>query len=198
MIDYNELKVGDIFLSKKVDRPIIDALIWFFQKLRKKPTKAPMVSHSSAYLGEGEIIEAFAFGVRASRKVFSHELWSKYNVYVLRAKSDFDKEQWRKDCIAEIGVKYAFKQIFYIAYKKLLRLYLKPFIKKIKKFFIKTKRKRKGKDIQEDAYTCSEFLSVMFKKHNIKIHPRKVDAMVFPIDIYESDEFEEVMRHIIK
>ena len=52
--------------------------------------------------------------------------------------------------------------------------------------------------MQEDAYTCSEFLSVVFKKQGIKIHPRKIDAMVFPIDIYDSDEFEEVMRHVIK
>ena len=80
MIDQNELKVGDIFLSKKVNRPIIDTVIWFFQKIRKKPIKSPMVSHCSAYLGEGELIEAWAFGVRASRKEFSHELWKKYNV----------------------------------------------------------------------------------------------------------------------
>ena len=198
MIDYDKLQIGDVFLTKKVDRPIIDALIWFFQKLRRKPVKSPMVSHSAAYLGEGEIIEAHAFGVRSSRKIFSHELFQKYNVYVMRAKSDFDKAQWRKDCIHEIGVKYAYKQIFYIAYKKLLRLYIRPFIKKIKSFFPKSKKKRKGQDIQDDAFTCSEFLSYIFRKHGIKIHPRKIDAMVFPIDIYESEEFEEVMRHIIK
>lgn len=197
MIDYDKLEVGDIFLSKKINRPIIDTVIWFFQKIRKKPVKSPMVSHSSAYLGEGEIIEAWAFGVRSSRKVFSHELWKEYNVYVLRAKSEFNKEQWRKDCIQEIGVKYAYKQIFYIAAKKLMKLLkIKRVIKTIKRFF--NRQKRKGKDIQENAYTCSEFLSVVFKKHGIKIHPRKVDAMVFPIDIYESDQFEEVMRHVIE
>ena len=198
MVDHSKLKVGDIFLTKKIDRPIIDALIWFFQKMRKKPTKAPVVSHSAAYLGEGEIIEAHAFGVRSSRKIFSHELWKKYNVYVLRAKADFDKVQWRKDCIQEIGNKYAYKQIFYIAFKKLFRRYLRPLVKKIKKLFIKSKKRGKRKDIQEDAYTCSEFLSFVFRKHGIKIHRRKVDAMVFPIDIYESKEFEEVMRHVIK
>lgn len=197
MINRDKLEVGDIFLSKKVNRPIIDSLIWFFQKVRNKPVKSPMVSHSSAYLGEGEIIEAWAFGVRSSRKEFSHELFKKYNVYVLRAKADFDKEQWRKDCINEIGKKYAYKQVFYIAYRKLLKLLrVKRVWKAVKGFFDSSPKRRK--DIQEDAYTCSEFLSLMFRKHGIKIHPRKVDAMVFPIDIYESKEFEEVMRNVIR
>ena len=73
---------------------------------------------------------------------------------------------------------------------------IKRIWKAIKRFF--TGPKRQGKDIQEDSYTCSEFLSVVFKQHGIKIHPRKVDAMVFPVDIYESKQFEEVMRHIIE
>jgi len=63
---------------------------------------------------------------------------------------------------------------------------------------LKIKGKPKGKDIQPDAYTCSEYLSFIFRKQGIKIHPRKIDAMVFPIDIYESKEFEEVQRSIVK
>ncbi|MCK5614449.1 hypothetical protein KAR91_71960 [Candidatus Pacearchaeota archaeon] len=194
MIDYSKLKIGDILLTKKINRPIIDKLIWFFQKIRKKPVKGPAVTHSVAYLGDHEMIEAWAFGIKATRKNLTQDFFKDYNVYVLRAKADFDRVKWRRDCIAEIGVKYAYKQIFYIAYRKIARLL---HVKALMKIFKKPKHK-KGKDIQDDAYTCSEYLSFIFKKHGIKIHSKKVDAMVFPIDIYESKAFKKVMRNIVK
>ena len=194
MIDYKKLHVGDILLTKKINRPIIDKLIWFFQKIRSKPVTSPAVTHCVAYLGRHEMIEAWAFGIKATRKNLKQDFFKNYNVYVLRAKADFNKIKWRQDCIAEIGVKYAYKQIFYIAFRKTMRLL---HIKALMKIFKKPEHK-KGKDIQPDAYTCSEYLSFIFNKHGIKIHNSKVNAMVFPIDVYESKAFEKIMENVIK
>jgi uncharacterized protein YycO len=192
MIDYRKVKVGDIFLTRKINRPIIDKLIWLFQKIRKKPVKAPPITHSAAYLGDHEMVEAWAFGIRTVRKNFKQDFFKDYDVYVLRAKKDFNRVKWRLDCINEIGKKYAYMQIFYIAFRKTMRFF---HIKALTKIFKKPKHKE-AKDIQKNAYTCSEFLSYIFKKHGITVHSKKIDAMVFPLDIYESKAFNKVMKDV--
>lgn len=176
------LKCGDVLLTKKIGRPLIDDIIWFCSKVGRNTENIPMVSHIAIYLGDEEIFEAWQCGLRRSKDEF-RELFKKYNVYALRPKKEINIDKFKEDCFSYCGKQFAWGKAIKVLFKQLLHHYgINIHLK----------------DKECEKYTCNEVATKIYRNQGIDPKSKYCNLEVNPLDYYLSNEFYEIGRHIIE
>jgi hypothetical protein len=179
---------GDLLLTKKMNRFLIDDMIWFFSKCGiAKEKQKPMISHAAVYIGndknnsgQGEIVEQTWGGTRRSKEEFAI-LFRDYNVYVVRVQKPFNVEVFINGLLSELGIPFGKLKTLKLACQ---RLFFKIFKIKIRI----TARDRK-------KLICGEYVSLNLRKAGYDILPDKNPIEIIPLDFYYADTIE-ILREV--
>ena len=166
---------GDLLLTKKMNRFLIDDMIWFFSKCGiAKEKQKPMISHAAVYIGNGEIVEQTWSGTRRSREEFGI-LFKDYNVYVVRIQKTLNIEIFINGLLSELGVPFGKLKTLRLAVQRLLR-----------KLGIKIRIKARDRT----KLICGEYVSFHLRESGYNILPDKNPIEIIPLDFYYADTVE--------
>jgi len=176
------LKPGDLILTKKLHRPIVDDLIWSCSISGvPKELQNPKVSHVAIYIGNEEIIEQTWDGTRQSKEEYPI-LFKDYNVYIIRANKEFNVEKFI------IGL----QKLITIPFGKckVLRLIVQRFLRKLG-----IKIKLKGHNTK--TLLCGELTAIALREAGFDPMPGFDPIEIIPLDYYNCGNFHEITRSVI-
>lgn len=171
---------GDILLTKKMNRFLIDDMIWFFSKCgMAKEKQKPMISHAAVYIGDGEIVEQTWDGTRRSKEEYGI-LFRDYNVYVVRVNKPFNVDVFISGLLSELGVPFGKCKTLRLAFQRLLKR-------------LKIKIRINGK--KRDMVLCGEYIGFNLRKAGFDPVPGLNDLEIIPLDFYYCGT-TEILREV--